>query len=374
LTGAVRRRLCLALALAAAGCATTATLPGWRGPRTDHFDGTHFHNLQPFVEQPVQDVLLWQLARDRGDWRDDTIPPAPPPPWRVGGGELRVTLVNHSTLLVQMDGVNILTDPVWSERVGPTSAIGQRRHRPPGIRWEDLPPIDVVLLSHDHYDHFDVPTLRRLARRFHPRIITGLGNGARLRQEGIGGGEELDWWRSVTIAPGLRVTAVPAQHWSGRTLTDHCRTLWMGFVIEGRDSVYFAGDTGWGSLFALIHARYPRFRLALLPIAPFRPEWYMHRKHASPADAVHAAQVLHAATSVAMHWGTVELGDDGRMEPVDSLRATIAELPARCRPVFLTPDNGEAVRVPPLPDEARLSAPADSACAPPASESRRHSR
>lgn len=375
MTDVVRRGLWVALVVAAAGCATAATLPGWRGPRTEHFDGSHFHNIEPFAEQPVQDVLLWQLRRHRGAWRDDTIPPAPAPPRRVAGSELRVTLVNHATVLVQTDDLNILTDPVWSESVGPTPSTGQRRHRPPGIRWEDLPPIDVVLLSHDHYDHFDVPTLRRLARRFHPRIITGLGNGERLREQGIEGGEELDWWRSARIAPGVRVTAVPAQHWSGRTLADHCYTLWMGFVIEGRrDTVYFAGDTGWGKFFALIHARYPRLRLALLPIAPFRPRWYMHRKHASPADAVHAAQVLHASMSVAIHWGTFALGDDGRMEPVDSLRATLAELPARCRPVFLAPENGETVLVPPVMDGARLSAAADSACAPPTAESRRHSR
>lgn len=369
------RRLSYLLALTLAGCATAAALPDWRGPRTDHFDGVHFHNLEPFQEQPVQDVLRWQLARDRGDWRDESLPPAPPPPTRVEDGRIHVTFVNHATVLIQMDGLNILTDPVWSERVGPSEHEGQRRHRPPGIRWADLPPIDLVLLSHDHYDHMDIPTLRRLARRFHPRIITGLGNGERLREQGIGGWTELDWWRSADVAPGVRVTSVPAQHWSGRTLTDHCRTLWMGFVIEGRrDTVYFAGDTGWGEFFALVHARYPRFRLALLPIAPFIPHWYMHRKHESPADAIHAAQVLHAATSVAIHWGTFELGDDGRNEPVDSLRAALAALPARCRPAFLTPDNGEAVDVPPAAADARLSAAADSACAPPAAESRRRSR
>lgn len=369
----LRRIAPVALALALAACATSLPVPGWRGPRTGHFDGERFHNLQPFPEQPIADVIRWQVSRDRGEWRDAANPPAAPPPARVTGQQVRITFVNHATVLIQLDGVNILTDPVWSERLG---WFGQRRHRPPGIRWADLPPIDVVLISHDHYDHLDIPTLQRLVRRFHPRIIAGLGIAELLRRYGIRGTEELDWWRSAAVAPGVRVTSVPAQHWSGRTLDDHCRTLWMGFVIEGRtDTLYFAGDTGWGRFFSLIHARWPRFRVALLPIAPFVPYWYMHRKHESPADAIHAAQVLHAETSVPIHWGTFELGDDGRMQPVDTLRATLAALPARCRPDFRVLDNGGSLMLEPEgADAARLSAAADSACAPAWAESRRRSR
>ncbi len=369
---AVRRALVRGgVALLLLGCATVP-LAGYRGPLSDHFDGKLFHNIQPFQEQAVEDVIAWQFRRGRGEWQREYPPPAPAPPRKVGGRSMRATFVNHATVLIQMDDLNILTDPVFSERVGPAPWLGQRRYRPPGVRFEDLPPIDVVLLSHDHYDHFDIPTLQRLARRFHPKIITGLGNAELLRAAGIGGGEEIDWWQSTSLADGVNVRAVPVQHWSGRTLSDHCRRLWAGFVIEGRqDTVLFAGDTGWGRFYDLIHRRYARFRLAILPIAPFIPRWYMHRKHQSPADAVHAAQLLHAATSIPIHWGTFELGDDGRHEAVDSLNATIAELPERCRPAFAVLDNGGALEVPAVSDEERLMSAADSSCVPAKAESRR---
>jgi L-ascorbate metabolism protein UlaG (beta-lactamase superfamily) len=355
------------------GCATLP-LAGYRGPLTDHFDGRHFSNIEPFQEQVVQDVIAWQFGRGGGSWEYIDAPPGEPPPERVTGRSIRVTLINHATVLVQMDSLNFLTDPVYSERVGPEPWIGPRRHRPPGIRFEDLPRIDVVLLSHDHYDHFDIPTLRRLERTFHPRIVTGLGNGELLRSAGIDGVEEVDWWEAATVARGVRVRAVPAQHWSGRTLTDHCRRLWAGFVIEGRaDTVYFTGDTGWGRFYELIHRRYSRFRLAILPIAPFIPHWYMHRKHGSPADAVHAAQLLHAATSIPIHWGTFKLGDDGQHEAVDSLVATVSELPARCRPDFVVLPNGQSLDVPGVTRPEQLLSAADSSCVPPGAESRRSS-
>ncbi len=361
------------IALLVLGCATLP-LAGYRGPLTDHFDGRYFHNIQPFQEQAVEDVIAWQFARGRGEWRYVDLPPAAPPPRRLAGRSVRVTFVNHATVLIQMDSLNILTDPVYSDRVGPEPWIGQHRYRPPGVRFEDLPPIDVVLLSHDHYDHFDIPTLQRLVRAFHPRIVTGLGNEELLRSAGIAGSQEIDWWQSAEVAKGVRVRAVPTQHWSGRTLTDHCRRLWAGFVIEGRsDTVFFAGDTGWGRFYDLIHRRYARFRLAILPIAPFIPRWYMHRKHESPADAVHAAQLLHAATSIPIHWGTFQLGDDGQHEAVDSLNATIAELPERCRPAFVVLRNGGALDVPAIEQPEHLMSAADSSCVPPKAESRRTS-
>ena len=359
------------IALLFLGCATLP-LTGYRGPLSDHFDGQYFHNIQPFQEQAVQDVIAWQFARGRGEWRRVDSPPAAPPPRRVSGRAVRVTFINHATVLIQMDSLNILTDPVYSERVGPEPWLGQRRFRAPGIRFEDLPPIDIVLLSHDHYDHFDIPTLQRLARAFHPKIVTGLGNADLLRAAGIGGSQEIDWWQAARAASGVNIRAVPTQHWSGRTLSDHCRRLWAGFVIEGRaDTVFFAGDTGWGRFYDLIHRRYSRFRLAVLPIAPFIPRWYMHRKHESPADAVHAAQLLHAATSIPIHWGTFQLGDDGQHEAVDSLNATIAELPERCRPEFVVLPNGGSLAVPQIARPEHLMSAADSSCVPPKAESRR---
>src|SRR5262249_32825953 len=158
------------------------------------------------------------------------------------------------------------------------------RHRPPGIRFDDLPPIDLVLVSHNHYDHLDLPTLRRLQQRDRPRIITPLGNGALMRRGGVDGAIELDWWQSDG-----KITAVPAQHFCSRGLSDRDRNLWGGFMI---DDVYFAGDTGWGRHFAEIGARFAPIRLALLPIGAYLPRWFMRPVHVNPAEAVEAHVAL----------------------------------------------------------------------------------
>jgi L-ascorbate metabolism protein UlaG (beta-lactamase superfamily) len=321
---------------------TAAVLPYYRGPRTDHFDGRHFFNEEPFEEQQPSELARWQLDRHRGEWPDSAAIASPPPPARVGGGALRVTMVNHATVLLQMDSLNILTDPVWSARVGLEGRVGVRRHRPPGIALDSLPHIDIVLISHDHYDHMDLPSLRRLQERYHPRIITGLGNPGYLTTQGIRGAEQLDWWQSAPLAPGVRLTAVPARHWSGRTLSDRYERLWEGFVIESaRDTVYFAGDSGWGRMYRELHEKWSHFTLALLPVAPFRPRWYMARKHLSPDDAVRAAIETRSAMVIPIHWGTFELGDDGESEAVDTLRHVISGLPERCRPGLAVLRNGE---------------------------------
>jgi L-ascorbate metabolism protein UlaG (beta-lactamase superfamily) len=325
---------------------TAAVLPYYRGPRTDHFDGKHFFNEEPFEEQQPSELARWQLDRHRGKWPDSAAIAAPAPPARVGGGVLRVTMVNHATVLLQMDSLNILTDPVWSEKVGLEGHFGVRRHRPPGIPFDSLPHIDIVLISHDHYDHMDLPSLRRLQERYHPRIITGLGNPGYLATQGIQGAEQLDWWQSASLARGVRLTAVPARHWSGRTLSDRYERLWEGFVIEGaRDTVYFAGDTGWGRMYRELHARWSRFTLALLPVAPFRPRWYMARKHLGPEDAVRVAMETRSAMVIPIHWGTFELGDDGESEAVDTLRAVVSALPQRCRPGLAVLRNGEHAEI-----------------------------
>ncbi|MEP7087221.1 MAG: MBL fold metallo-hydrolase, partial [Gemmatimonadota bacterium] len=189
---------------------SAAILPEYRGPRSDHFDGRHFYNEEPFAEQQPTELTRWQLGRHRGAWPDSAAVAAPAPPRRVSGNEVRVTMVNHATVLIQLDSLNILTDPVWSRHVGFEGRIGVRRHRPPGISFDSLPKIDVILISHDHYDHMDMPTLLRLQRRFHPRIITGLGNPGYLASQGVQGAEQLDWWQSAPLAPAVRVTAVPA--------------------------------------------------------------------------------------------------------------------------------------------------------------------
>jgi L-ascorbate metabolism protein UlaG (beta-lactamase superfamily) len=244
-----------------------------------------------------------------------------------------------------MDGVNVLTDPIWSERSAPV--VGSLRHRPPGIRFEELPPIHAVLVSHDHHDHMDLPTLSRLAARDHPKIVVGLGNTAFLRGKGIGGGHDLDWWQTFEIAPGVAVTAVPARHMSGRGPFDQDRTLWCGFVLAGPSgSAYFAGDTGTGSHFAAIGKRFPGLTLALLPIGGFKPLWYMREQHLGPIDALAAFRDLGASAMIPMHFGTFVEGDDGELEPVETLCAALAQAaPPVPRVVIL--DNGESAELPP---------------------------
>ena len=283
--------------------------------------------------------------------------PTDTPPRRVGPGELRVTFVNHATVLVQLDGLNVLTDPIWSRRASPVDWFGPERHRPPGIRFDDLPPIDVVLLSHDHYDHMDLPTLHRLVERFHPRIVAGLGNAAFLRKAGIVGAEDVDWWQSVELPGGVRLTGVPAQHWSARSLTDRNRTLWLGFVLESPSAgrVYFSGDTGYGEVLSMIHQRFPSFRLAILPIAPIHPKSLMRPRHLSAAAAVHAAELLDASTTLAVHFGTFQQGDDSEDEPLDSLRSALGAA-GRCAPRFFGLVNGGARYVPVAGTERRTAA------------------
>jgi len=333
-------------ALVAGGCALAA--PRWRGPITEHFDGKRFRSGEP-LEDRFGSFLRWITNRERGAWRDFTdTPPGARPPDRVNTGALRATFVNHSTVLLQMDGLNLLTDPVWSRRVSPVSFAGPRRHRPPGLRFEDLPPIDAVLISHNHYDHMDLPTLRRLARAHHPTVFVGLGNAIYLEKRGVGRAKDLDWWESASLGPSVTVTAVPARHFSSRSVSDRDRTLWCGFVVEGRSGAfYFAGDTGWGAHFEEIGRRFPALRLALLPIGAYLPRWFMAPAHIDPEDAVRAHETLRAATSIAIHFGTFAQADDGELEPVEELKAALARR-TDPRPRFLLLDNGESLNVPPV--------------------------
>jgi L-ascorbate metabolism protein UlaG (beta-lactamase superfamily) len=323
-----RQKILLSLLGTAGAVAGGGALAGWllsapryRGPKSDHFDGRRFHNLEPTTHAGFLDMLKWMTSRDEGpwdEWRD--VAAAPKPPERVGAGAVRVTFINHASLLIQTENVNILTDPIWSERCSPVPFAGPKRHHPPGIRFEDLPPIDAVLVSHNHYDHLDVPSLQRLASAHRPRIFTALGNGAFLRARQIANGTELDWWQSDAVG-GVRIHVVPAQHFSSRGLADRDANLWCGYVIETpHGSIYFAGDTGWGSHFERIRERFAPIRVAMLPIGAFRPVWFMRAVHISPGEAVRAAAALRAEFAIPMHYGTFHLGDDGQDEPVEVLR------------------------------------------------------
>ena len=285
-----------------------------------HFDGTRFFNPDAPQARGLRDVLQWKLT-SRPERSSRGIAGVEPsiPPTSVEGNELRVTLINHSTVLLQQSGVNILTDPIWSERASPLTWVGPRRLRPPGVRWESLPHIDVVLLSHNHYDHLDLATLRRLADRDHCQFIVPIGVAPLLQSRRIGPVHELDWGESLSGADAM-IHSVPAFHFSARSLFDRNRTLWCGYVIDAAGwVVYFAGDTGFGNHFAQIRETFGAPRLALLPIGAYEPRWFMSAVHMGPDDAVRAHQILGAETSIAIHHGTFQLGDDGIDTPKQRL-------------------------------------------------------
>jgi len=343
-----------ALVVAFLGCCVF-TAPMYEGPDSDHFDGTRFHNETP-ADTQTGDFLRWRMDRNLGAWDDWTeSEPGAPPPRRVTGDRMRVTFVGHSTVLLQMGGVNILTDPVWSERVSPVPFGGPARRRAPGLRFEDLPPIDVVVVSHNHYDHMDVATLRRLSDEHSPIFFAGLGNAEFLASKGVSGARDMDWWdaRDIDVdgGEGVTLTCVPVRHFSGRGFTDRNGTLWCGFVVESAATgrAYFAGDTGYGPHFAEAARRLGPMRLTLLPIGAYLPRWFMSPVHMEPKSALRAHRDLQAGTSVGVHFGTFPLADDGQYQPEADLQTALDRIEGP-KPRFWVLGFGEGRDVPALDD------------------------
>jgi len=296
--------------------------PGYRGAASDHFDGRFFFNPDASAGRSLRDLLRWQFTAQRKPWPQRVANRAQPAlPVRLDQGEVALTFVNHITFLIQFHGLNVLTDPVYAQRASPFRRIGPRRVRDPGLAFEDLPPIHVVLVTHNHYDHLDIETLMQLGEIHAPRFITSLGNRAFLERFGLRDVDELDWWQSVDVG-GATVTLTPAQHWSTRGPGNRNRTLWGGFMLNasGRQ-VLFAGDTGYWKHFADIRARYGRMDLALLPIGAYEPRWFMRDQHMDPDDAVRAHVDLDARASIATHFGCFRLTDESIDAPVIELAA-----------------------------------------------------
>jgi L-ascorbate metabolism protein UlaG (beta-lactamase superfamily) len=283
---------------------------------SDHFDGRRFANPTGPVPQPFTAVPR-MLREPKTPWPARVDQPARRPPPREDADAV-VTFIGHSTFLIQTAAGNVLTDPMYSERAGPVF-FGPRRVRQPGVRFEDLPPIAVVLLSHNHYDHCDLRTLGRLARRFDPLVVTPLGNGPLVRSAGMRRVEELDWWQESESAP-LTVTVTPAHHFSARTPCDRNRALWGGFtLVAGGTRIYFAGDTAYAPFFPEVLRRLGPLDLALLPIGAYEPRWFMRAVHMNPAEAVQAHLDLGGPESIGMHFGTFQLTAEGIDEPVQAL-------------------------------------------------------
>jgi L-ascorbate metabolism protein UlaG (beta-lactamase superfamily) len=315
---------------------------GARDPRfPKHFNGKRFYNPDAPQAPGLLDALRWKLT-SRPEPSPSFVADVEPsiPPRRVEGSKLLVTLVNHSTVLLQQRRSNILTDPIWSERASPVSWVGPRRRRKPGVSWENLPPIDTVLLSHNHYDHLDLQALRRLAARGESTFIVPARGARLLRSEKIEPVHELDWGESLSLE-GFTIHCVPALHFSSRGITDRNMTLWCGYVIQNQQRlVYFAGDTAFGPHFAQIREKFGSPRLALLPIGAYEPRWFMSPIHMGPGDAVKAHQILAAKTSIAIHHGTFQLGDEG----IDTPKKLLSECASGDS--FLILNNGQFADIP----------------------------
>ncbi len=320
----------------------------YSGPKSSNFDGERFI-LEGHSGARTLEYLKWNVTSSPKRWpRSIRNGAYPPPPERVTGQELLCTWIGHATVLIQVAGMNIITDPFFSKRASPVQWIGPRRVRPPGIALANLPQIDLVLLSHNHYDHMDLQALRQIASRWSPRIVTPLGNGAIIRNSGSKSDiTEIDWWQSLEVSQ-LTITATPAFHWSKRNFHDRNHALWGAFAIATNAGlIYFGADTGYGdgSTFRDIRQRFGRPRLSLLPIGAYEPRWFMKQEHMNPDDAARAHLDLASATSIAIHHSTVRLTDEAFDAPAKAHVRALQDhgIP---REQFRLIDAGETLSVP----------------------------
>jgi L-ascorbate metabolism protein UlaG (beta-lactamase superfamily) len=352
------RRLGTALLfLIVAFCFAPALIPPfldrlyYEGPKSDHFDGRRFFNpdeqRRPATRSsPARFFNRWATGEGRAKWpeRVDVRPTRPPA--RVQGNEMLVTWIGHASVLVQTRGLNILTDPLWSERASPFSFIGPKRVRAPGVRLEDLPEIDLVMVSHNHYDHMDLPTLKRLWARDRPLIVTSLGNDTILRGKGIEA-VALDWGGTRSLGKEAAVTVERVHHWGSRWGTDRNRALWSGFTVRlPGGNLFFAGDTGFGDgSWANEAARHGPYRLAIIPVGAYLPRDVMRGNHMDPEEAVEVFRRLGARQALGVHWGTFQLTFEGMDDPPRRLRAALARRGIAAER-FVTTEVGQSFRVP----------------------------
>jgi L-ascorbate metabolism protein UlaG (beta-lactamase superfamily) len=331
-----RRLLQMLAAVSAAGAGGWALLSGnranayYQGPVSDHFDGVRFFNPDGIGPKGPGAFLKWQFG-DRGEpWPRSFPSPFPPdrPPARFDGEGARIAFVGHASFLVQTRGLSLLIDPVWAERASPFAFAGPTRANAPGVAFADLPNIDAVLVTHNHYDHMDVDTIGRLWQRFRPRIVVPLGNDAILGR-GVPGlvATAVDWDQVVDLGGGVRVHAEPTAHWSARGPGDRMHALWASFVLEtGARKIYCVGDTGFGdgATFTRVRRRHPGLALALLPIGAYEPRWFMRNNHMNPQEAVEALDLAGARQAFGHHWGTFRLTNEGVERPREDLAAALA--------------------------------------------------
>jgi L-ascorbate metabolism protein UlaG (beta-lactamase superfamily) len=317
-----------------------------KGPVSDHFDGRCFHNQLKAPFKSLWNVIYWRITGDHAPWPTGLIRSAVRELPAATEASIIVTFVNHASSLIQTGKLNIITDPHYGDRSSPLSWAGPRRVHEPGIPYENLPKIDVVIISHDHYDHMNKETLVRLYNDFKPLFLVGLGNDVHMKSFGITEKvTTVDWWDPIDL-DGAKLTFVPVQHFSGRGVFDHNTTLWGGFVMEIDDAkLFFAGDTGYGLHFKEIQERFGPMDLCMLPIGGYCPRSMMQTVHTDPEEAVLAHLDLKSKKSYGIHYKTFPLTDEPYEQPVIDLeiakdKHNIPKLD------FVAPDFGESFKVP----------------------------
>lgn len=310
---------------------------------SDHFNGKKFFN--PTLEKPFSPGFsdIFKMMREgRAKWPENVENKAVPNLGeKLNPNDVAITFVNHATFLIQLPEMNILTDPVWSERTSPVSWFGPKRVRKPGVRFEDLPNIDVIILSHNHYDHLDIETLKKLNKSFSPLVIVPVGDKKLVESIGFSDVRELDWWESIDVNGNTNITFTPTQHSSARGLFDRDHSLWGGyFVKHNHRSIYFGGDAGYSTHFSETRKRLGAPEIAMLGIGAYAPRFFMKAIHMDPADAVKAHKDLGAKLSIGMHFGTFQLSSEGFDQPVIDLDEALVK-ESVSKEAFTTFDDGE---------------------------------
>lgn len=313
--------------------------------KNDHFNGKQFHNAVPPSDPNLKKNIFYIFELINKDWKrwptDLQNTDIPHISSQTGKNETYITFINHSTQLIQLRGVNIITDPIFSKRASPYSWIGPKRVRAPGIPFEQLPKIDVVLISHNHYDHFDIESLKKLDQIHHSLFIVPLINGTILKKAGIKHFIEMDWWQTYKIFPNHTITLVPAQHWSTRSLFDVNLSLWGGYFIKADDlKILFAGDTGYGNHIQKIHDRLGQMDICFLPIGCYEAHLDEVYNHFNPEEAVKSHIILGSKLSIGMHFGTFRLSDEKYYEPVQRLESALKKSDVS-QENFIAPWNGK---------------------------------
>jgi len=291
-------------------------------PTSDHFNGDVFYHRWQDTPKSIWTVLKWRWTADRKSWPSVVENKSFPNfSTNLKSTEAEVTFVNHATVYVRHNGVSFITDPVWSNRTSPVSFAGPKRVRPPGVEIDKLPSLDYVFISHNHYDHLDIETLKQLQKIYKPKFFVPLGDKKLLEENNIENIVELDWWNRIDLKNNSEVYFVPTRHWSARGISDKNKSLWGSYVFKSKENkkIYFAGDTGYCDIFTEISSKLGPMDFSFIPIGAYEPRWFMKESHVNPDEAVQIHIDLKSKKSMGIHFGTFQLTDEGIEDPVNDL-------------------------------------------------------